>query len=338
MNYSGLSTIQVCDPGWGNPRALSVAHTSASWGVNTVGVLSAMAPCRQINLSGIDELKGKWIRWDHQTMGPWVGVCTSDPADLGAGTVELSCLSIVSLLKKRITGFRADPIPAPAGSHVYRLFADGNWDRDIPFEIAADEDGPPLVMEWRGDEVFDVMDNLASSAGYEYNVTVSDSDHGRMTLAFRKNVGRDMRGSVLLHEGRDTIDGRVEPDITDLVNNILAVSSDDQWSAVDRTVVRDTDSVDTYGELQERREYDYAVRSSSLRTRAQQDLATSAQPVIAVTLRLRDRHPRLADIRDGDTIRFGCASKNRYYEFRVTSRSVDVNDGTALLGGSAVEV
>lgn len=334
-NYSGLSTITVADPGWGNPRTIAVANLAASWGVNTIGILSAMLSTRQANLAGIDDFKGKWVRWDHHTMGAWFGICTADPADLGVGTVELSCQSMAWLLKKRRTGFRANPTPSPPGSLVYRAFADANWDRDIPFTLVADEDGAPITAEWRGDDLFDLVDNLASSSGYEYVTTIDDDN--AMTFAFRRNAGRDQRGVVLLHEGRDVIDGTISPDISDMVNDILAVSSDDQWSAVDRTVVVDTDSRDAYGALQERREYDYAVRSSSLRTRAQQDLATSALPTIPVSLRLRDRHPALANLSDGDTIRFGCNSKNHYYEVRVTSRSVDINDGAATLGGFATE-
>ena len=65
--------------------------------------------------------------------------------------------------------------------------------------------------------------------------------------------------------------------------------------------------------------------------------AAADDPPLAPGETIRDRG-YAAMVVDGDTIRFGCASKNRYYEFRVTSRSVDVNDGTALLGGSAVEV
>lgn len=336
MGYSGLSTLIVANERWADARMVPVTNIAASWAVSQVGILSAMLSCRQALLTGIGELKGRWVRWDHHTMGTWVGVCLDDPADLDAGTIELSCESMHRQLKKRRTGFDEAPEPAPVGTLALRAIASANVDRDIWIDrFRADEDGPWITRSWRGDDLFDVIDALAQESGYEYDVFLADD--GLLEFDFRRQIGGDYRQTILVAEGYDIAGGQVQPSIADLVNDRLAVSSDEQWADSSRTIVEHPVSRDTYGRMQDTEQYDYATHPSALRTRAEQDLATLALPAISITIRIPDRRPVLKRIRHGDTIRLWIASKNRQYDFRVTSRAINVDDGMVTLAGTATE-
>lgn len=334
MPLSGLSTLSISDPGWSGLRELRVANVSASWTLNRPGRLSATLAADEAWLLGIDDYKGKWVRWDHPTMGPWGGIVEDVHIELGRGTVELVCAGFLQVLRHYRTKKHYRQVSSPAGSLVLRAFAD--LAVKLPFdEIRADTDGDPVALTWRGDLLSSVVSRLASASNHQYDAILNDD--WTIDFEFRRQVGEDKSGGVALYEGYQVVDGPVTESIANLVNDLLAVSAEVPWDEAPTVVAVDGDSVVARGRRQGVARYYGFIGSTALRSRARADLARLAKPAIPVVLRLSDREPLLADIRQGDTIRFASASANKEYLVDLTGRAVDAETGIVSLVGDAEE-
>lgn len=332
LSTSALSTITLAYRGWGDARQIGVASVAASWGVSEIGRFSAVMAARQARLLGVPSLLGLWVLWEHATLGRWGGVIEDVNVDLFRGTVELAGASFATNLRKKRTSRNQRISSAPAGSLWLRAVADVQNDQDLDIDEAnADEGGSLLTWEWRGDDLFQVTDALASAANHEYDVYLDDDL--RVVAEFRERVGSDKTGSVLLIEGRDVLDGTIALSTYDLVNDILAVSGDDEWAAADHIIVTDPDSIDTYGRQQGTAAYDYATRRASLLPRAQEALVTLAEPAIPATVRVAATNPQLSLFGVGDTVSLWSATANQRYDFRVLSRAIAADEGVVTLSG-----
>ena len=168
----------------------------------------------------------------------------------------------------------------------------------------------------------------------EFDATLSDWTVG---FEFRRQVGRDQRGKVLLVEGRHIIDGRITPSRAGVVNDRLAVSADSDWQDAPAAYATDPDSIVAYGRRQDTVRYAGYSTGPALYSRAKADLARIAEPITPASIRVADTEPQLLDVRQGDTIRVWSASANRLYDFRVVTRGVDAEQGVCTLAGDATE-
>lgn len=334
-NLTGLSSLIIANRGWADRRELRVASISASWRLNAPGRLSGILPANTAYLLGITDFKGLWVRWDHNTMGTWGGKVIDVTYNFGNGTVELSCETFLTELKRRRTRKSYRQVSAPPGSLVYRAFGDISAN-DLPFDsILCDTSGNPVTIQWRADMLFSVVEKLARANGYQFDATL-DPDDWSIDFQFRKQVGEDKTGEVLLIEGYQITDGTSVSSLSNLVNDILAVDGLADWDDALTVPVVDPDSIQTYGRYQDTQRYYGFGSTESLYSRAKVDLETTTEPVIPVSFKLSDREPQLANIRCGDTIRTFSASANAEWIVSITGRSVDADTGVATLVGSAV--
>jgi len=332
MSTSALSTITLAYRGWGDAKSIGVASVSASWGVSEIGRFSGILTANQARMLGFSSLLGLWVLWEHPTLGRWGGVIEDLNVDLFRGTVELAGASFATNLRKKRTSRNQRVSSAPAGSLWLRAVSDVQNDQDLDIDEAnADEGGNLLTWEWRGDDLFQVTDALARTANHEYDVYLDDNL--RVIAEFRERVGEDKTGSVLLIEGRDVLDGTIAESTYDLINDILAVSGDDEWAAADHAVVTDPDSIDLYGRQQGTSAYDYATRRASLIPRAQEELVTLAEPARPATVRVAATNPQLSLFNIGDTVELWSATANQRYDFRVLSRAIAADEGVVTLSG-----
>lgn len=335
MTLSSLTLLTIAERGWGDKRAIVAGDVSASWSVSRPGKLSAILDARRAWLLDVDDYVGKWVRWDHPTCGAWGGVVQDAQCDLQRGTVELSCDSFHDLLAKRRTPATYRQASAPAGSLVLRAITDAGVDDPVPLDSAvADEDGPLFQFQWRGQELLSIVSGMASTAAMDYDVTLDD-DTDAIALEFRRRVGRDQTGSVLLVEGYHVIDGTITRSRANLVNDRLAVSADQNYQDAAITVVVDGDSIAAYGRRQDTARYPNVGDAWALATRARADLQTLASPQNPVSIRVPDNEKQLTDVRTGDTIRLWSASANATYAFRVMNRAVMAAQGIVTLSGDA---
>ena len=333
---SALSTITLASRGWQDAQSVSVASVSASWGVSEIGRFSAILTVEQVRKLGFTSLLGLWVLWEHPTLGRWGGVVEDRNVDLFRGTIELGGASFATLMRKKRTSRSQRISSAPAGSLWLRAVTDVQTDQDLDIDEAnADEGGNLLTWEWRGDDLFQVTDALARAANHEYDVYLNDDL--RIVAEFRERVGADKRGYVLLIEGRDVLGGTVAESTYDLINDILAVSGDDDWADADHAIVTNPDSIDLYGRQQATSAYDYATRRASLIPRAQEELVTLSVPSIPVTVRVAASNPQLSLFGVGDTVTLWSATANKHYDYRVLSRAIAADEGEVTLSGDCTE-
>ena len=334
-SLAGAYSLVIADRGWSDRRELRVASVGASWRLNAPGILSATMAADTAWLLDVADFNGLWVRWDHSMMGPWGGRVTDTRVNFDTGTVELSCESFLTTLKNRRTRKSERTVNASPGSLVYRAFGDVS-SNDLPFDsILCDTGGSPVTMQWRADDLYGVVTRLASTNGYQFDATL-DPDEWTVDFQFRRQVGRDMTGSVILIEGYQIAGGTSVRSSASLVNDILAVDGDAAWDDVVTIPVVDPDSIQTYGRRQDTVRYYGLSTRESLYSRAKLDLETATDPVTPVSFKLSDREPQLADIRCGDTIRVLSASANAEWIVSITGRAVDADTGVVTLVGDAL--
>lgn len=335
MGLSGLSLLTIADRGWSNKKELRVANVTASWRINAPGKLSATLSTREAWLLGISDFKGKFIRWDHPTLGPWGGVVLETQVSMGRGTLELSAESFVTNMRKKRTRKSYKQVSAPAGSIVFRAFADVAVNNLHYDSIGIDTDGDPISYQWRGDDLFTLVSSVARTSGKSFDVTLADD--WSINFQFRNQTGTNRAYNVLLVEGYQIPDGTLTASLVPAFNDILAVSADaNDWSKAPSAVALLGSSIQTYGHMQDTRKYYGLSSKQALYTQAKVDLLTIGTPVKPITLRLSDREPQLADFIQGDTIRVWSADANERYLVTIAGRAVDADSGTVTLVGTAV--
>ncbi|MCC6313432.1 MAG: hypothetical protein IT337_05430 [Thermomicrobiales bacterium] len=333
MGASGLSLLTIAGRQWSDKRELRVASVSASWPASNAGRLSAMLSAREAWLLGIDDYLGTYVRFDHPTMGPWAGKIEATNINIDGASIELVCESMAGAMKKRRTKKAQRQASAPAGSHVLRAFADLAVN-DLPYDdIQADTDGDPIARTWNADDLFNVVTGLARESEHAFDVTIDDD--WLVAFAFRRQLGEDKTGDVVLAEGYQIAGGSIVPTVANLVNDLLVASGEVNWRDATTTAVVNPASAQTYGLRQGTARYDGFSSPQALATRARIDLQRRGVPTIPVSFKLSDREPLLAEIRTGDIIRVWSASANAMYLVSVTGRSVDAESGVATLVGNA---
>lgn len=324
--------VTIAYPGWRRKRTLYAVSGSGSWTVSSKGIGSFSIRARDAHMLGFESLRGLWIRVDFGRSGLWGGVIKRNPTEVREGMMELSCDSFHILLRGIVTQRTYRQASAPAGtlwlSAISDLATDRAWWID---SFEADEGGPCLQMEWRGDDLYDLTDYLATNSGHEWDVVLNDD--WSISAVFRKQVGRDKRGSVLLADNYNVRAGSVQPSNDSLINTIYASTEEEDWEGAESTVAINAASRDQYGTMAATRRYAATLGAESLYTRAQADLATLAKPAIPATILIPRNNIVVSDIRQGDTVRYWSVRQNEQYEFRVLSRSIDLDEGDVKLGG-----
>lgn len=333
---AGNLLLTVSEPGWRDKRDVQVVSVAASWEVSTLGLLSAKLPAKRAHLLGIGEWLGKWVRADLGRQGIWGGIIQRNPTETSDGTMELSCDSFHALFDGIATAATYRQASASAGALWLRAIADAPTNRTRWISsIRADEDGPSIAMEWRGDDLYDLSGYLADTSDHEWDVVLNAD--WTISAVFRKRVGRDRRGRVLLIEGRNGVSGQVAPSRDDLVNVIRAHHEEEQWETSPVTIAIDARSRQRYEEITKTRSYAAMTGPESLYIRAKQDLARESVVKMPTTVIVPASDRQLSDVRQGDTVRYWSARQNKRGDLRIISRSIDVSEGTVKLAGDFVE-
>jgi len=329
-----LSLIVIADPGWRNQRHIVVGDLSLGWRINGPARLSCRLRSDDAYLLGFDEPLGRWV-YHEGPLGTWSGYVEDTPVDIGGGALELSCIDHAGLLGHSTVPRNYRQYSSSPGALIKRAIQDSALDDPLWFDsVSCDEDGSPVTVEWRGDETSSVIKSLANGSRGIW--TVRADDDKLLSFTYRSQA-TDKRGSILLHEGRDVLAGNIRPTISQLVNDILGVANDRSWKDAAGARVIDADSVTLFGRRKSTRSYQGHTRASSLQSVARADLNVSASITGPVSLQMSDRHPIMADLREGQTVLFASASANRYFDLTVTGRAHDTTRGLATIVGTVVE-
>lgn len=314
-------------PGQTAWAGLMAGEIGCSWSVKQAGALSARVRGRDLTAAGISDPLGYWVRYDHPTAGTWGGVVTDQAIDLTDGTVELAARSFHALTEKRRTARNYQQSMGPAGSLALRAIADVNRD-DASYLASwqADETGDPVKVEWRGDDLGQVLTKLAQGAGQEWTV---DADRN---LRFRTRLGTT-RDDVLLVHGYHIAGGTLLRSLAPVVNDLLAVSGSGTYRAANSKVYEHAASIRQYGRRQGTRVYANLRALSALDARAQRDVRALATPPAICSLEVIDVDGCWTGLREGDVIWVAIPVAGVQKRLRILARALDVEAKTLTITG-----
>lgn len=322
--------LAIFNAGFHDGAIVQAANLALSWDVAAPGALAANVPPDVLRRVGFADPKGKWVVCETGLAGRWAGIFTDRRANTD-GTMSLSARSLHELLAAKRTARNYTTGHAPAGEIAQRLLRDAATETTIWIDtIEADEDGSLYAFDSRGDDLLSALDSLASESGQEYDVTLGDD--WKVTFAWRKRIGQDKSGQVLLREGAELADVEVSESLSTIVNDMLGVSDASEWPDAASAVAEDPDSIATYGRRQATKRY-LGADPQSLEALASSDVAVLAQPVQAFRGTLAADHPVVADIRHGDIVRVWLGTAGYQGTLRVTNRALDVDAGQLVLAG-----
>lgn len=328
------STIVMSNPGWHGERHISVGNLSAAWRVNGPGRLSCHLSGRDAHLLGFPALLGRWVWW-HGPTGPWAGYVEDLSTDVASGVIELSCTDMSSLLDLMMTPRTYRLTSSSAGALIGRTIRDSGVDTGSWFtRLIIDEDGPPVTVEARGEQTGNVVRTLANGAGGQWFVEIEEDK--ALTFTYQANP-LDMRGSILLVEGHNVLDGSVRPSIANLINDLLGVANDRDWQRAGAARVTNLKSVRLYDRRRAAKRYPGHTHKASLESRARADLAALSVPSGPVSLEISAQSRIVTDLRIGQLVRFWSKSQNRIYDLTILGLSHDTNRATISVVGTVVE-
>lgn len=328
-----LSSVLLYKRGWRFERPLQVSSLRAAWAINSPGRLSCLLPVRDQVLTGVDWL-GRWVVWEHPTMGIFGGFVEDAPIDTGAGTLELVTPGFIQILAKRRTRRRYKPVMGPPGAILAHGLSGVVLGPGMPFELSVSERGPFLSYEFRAENAMSMIQELAGSSAQEWDAgLLSDRT---LKLTWREKIGRNETARVVFTEGVNIIDARIEQTTVNTVNDLLGIADDDQYRRAQGARIIAAGSRGRFGVMQDTQQYKGVVTKSTLLPRVQKDLKTLALPTTSIALRVWHMEPRLQYVRNGTEFRFVSASGNAVYRARVLAREVDMDSGIVTLTCDAV--
>lgn len=334
VRSSGLSTIVMADPFWRNRRHVQVGELGIGSRVNGTARLSCRMRAPDAHLLGFDDLLGRWL-WVATPVGYFAYMVEDTPSRIVDQTIELSCVDMGAFLDFAITPRTYRQSSGTAGALIARAIDDSGSDEHLPYDtITCDEDGPPVTIEWRGDITGRVVQSLATNAGGMWTTT-TDANRKLTFTYLAKPINK--RGSIILVEGHNVIDGSVKPSLSGRVNDLLGIGNDRDWQRASGSRVIDGDAVIRYGRRRGVKRYVGHTRRSSLEAVARADLDELARPAGPVSLEMSDHNPTAWDIREGYVCRLWSATQNRRYELTVTGRAWDATRGIVTIVGSVIE-
>jgi hypothetical protein len=312
--------ITITDIGGGNPVNVRTSGVSAGRSLNTSSTASVEVLARDLMDLGMVRPKGLWFFWSDQDWGDFNGVIT-DAQSNGDDTVEIAVEDWRSLFNKRRLP-RAD-VSSVGYAGSLALLAISRCQHDDYLwinNLEADEGGDPVELGWDGGSLREALDGLASASGQDYVIDPTTRD-----FQWCFQCGTNLSGSVELSLGRH-ITGYTLPDSLDpVVNDLLAVPSNEVYAVTQALAVFDDDSIARYGRLQGSRDFTVGVTESALRPVATAELARLTQLGAAIEMEVINRDSCWSWFREGDTISILLPNINSRLVARVTARSINTD-------------
>lgn len=336
MPVAATSMLTIYDQGWQRPRTIPASQVVATWAVNQPSTLSAIVTLNDVARLGRTDVIGAWCYWEHPVQGPFGVIIDDDPSDLGNGTIALTGTGIgESLLMDRTTPVLLAPDTGHAGALIRRAMTLSQTADPLPFRsVQWDESGPVAEVEWRGEPIWDVIQNVLDQTGQEMQITI-DRDRN-LDLVIREQIGTDRTSSVLIAEGYQVAGGRIDHSRLSVTNDITGIAADEDWERSASARIENETSRARYGRRQAVRRYENVVSPLSVKAKVRTDIRNEAVAPYLPTITLPPMHKVGLKIREGDTIRYWSRAANRETLFRVYSRTI--RDEALELAGIALEV
>lgn len=336
----GQTDAIIARPGYFNQRIVPISPPQMSWRTNGPGSFDCEVETRDLTAAGIqvtgtsENLKGRWVWWEHPTAGPWGGVITR--TDVDTWYTRFTAEQFNVLLRKRRMSSTFGQMSASPGSLalLFLTAAERNGDSFGLTSWAAEETGPAVDIEPRGGDLCDDVMRTLTRFGYQWRVK-ADSMSER-AFQFYRRLGQDKSRTVLLSEGMDIPHGgfRVSSDLWTVANSIHGVSGQSDWRKSNGYQADSDASIRALGRrFDEVISYNGATSRSTLVPLVQADLAENAYPKDIAEVDVLDQNYTWETFREGDTVALSVASANIYAPFEIDIRSLNMSTGIMTVAG-----
>ena len=311
--------VTVATRGFNDPVVLPVFDVSASWNVADAGSLSCLVHRDDAANLPWDTVLDRWVYW-RSPAGLWGGSVHDITYHLATRYVEWGCRSFHDLLADRRTD-QADLDAMTAGGIVSRALTTVQNADPVPIDTyAIEETGEPFAFQLRGDDVMSVVNSVAGQVGYEWRISLQDDLS--VLFEFRQHLGRNLAHQVVVREGVHFADADLTLTTTGMVNDLLAVSNNDDFANATAQVALNYSSIQQYRRRQATKTYDNLVAGSALYAAAKADVRKTAFPQVSLRATLDNVDNIYDQFVEGDTITVVSDTANTSLAMRVMSRSL----------------
>src|SRR4029077_13434504 len=134
------------------------------WRCNGTARMSARMRSKDAHLLGVPTLLGRWV-FVTSPLSYWAGYLEDLPTRIDDQTIEFAAVDMSGLMDLCLTPRTYRQSSGSAGSLIARAIATSNSDEPLRFtNVACDEDGSPVTIEWRGEATGRVVQTLANGA------------------------------------------------------------------------------------------------------------------------------------------------------------------------------
>jgi hypothetical protein len=350
----------LADRGGVNPRRIIGTDLQCSWEIGNAGTLSARVPTRDVLAAGLtNDLRGKFVVFEHPTAGKWSGTITASPKS--DGIMEVAAQSMAINLNKRLVSGTWN---APPGSALTQAFSQANSGAPTYITLGqVDGSGAAAEFSFAFEDMYDsVLPALTSDYGFEWHVSPLG------ILTFARRIGTDLQSSVRIEEGREILTGRWIDDMFPIVNRIIGIgvgmtpgsaeqgynkkkkkksgkkknkwvvtapATPDAYYNIAPMAVLDGASVARYGALEEFIAAGYVGDSNGLNNFLKTRLANrSGDFASSGEFTLADVGGIFGKFREGDTVGVTLGLSGVSGIMRVMVRALDLNTNTLSISGS----
>jgi len=334
----GPVEVTIGRAGWVAPQRLNIGPPTMSWRTDGPGTLSCEVDARTLALAGlavgrrVNPLKGRWLWYAHPTAGAWGGVVTR--TEVNDTTVTITAEQFAVLLRKRRVASTYPPLSISPGSLALYLLASAERQGDH-LQLTgrtAEESGKAVDIEPRGGDLCD--DVLPELAGFGYQWRVRADTMTERVFEFRRRLGEDKRGSVLLSEGHDVVRVGLSGDLWTVANSIEGIPGSEFWEGAAGYTQDDRGSIRALGRrYEETVAYTGSVTRSTIVPLVLRELAERAYPQEIAVVEVVDEGMRWREFREGDTVSLMSRSINVRCPLEVDVRTLDVGAGTMSIAG-----
>lgn len=322
----------ISEPGNDSPKRLPMNGIDCNWRINERGQASAELETKTLRdaglLSTVDACEGYWFSYRHRRLGPWAGVIQQVIHDLGTGTTEVAAETFEALFDKRLTEDDYEIPTGDAGGLAKKAIMDVG--RGGSVYITSFKIGVTGLVDViaRGEQLVDLVDQLAALADAEWRVTTS------RVFEFAPKLGENKTASVVLLNGRDIgPNSRIMGDRRPKVNKVVAKSGVSAYTRKTAVVVRDDRSIERTGEREGEIVFPYLIRQSALLPAARKELARLLRLGRSATIEVLDTHGAWSAFREGDVVRLRVPSCGVRLDFRIMVRAWDSTSDRLMVSG-----
>lgn len=313
-----------------------VRINGASWSkvVSDLGTFNAEVPTAHLKRAGLlPDPRGRWIEWAH---GPlyWAGVVTACEDNEDGVTSELVGRTWEWLLQGRRMPRFGNLEAANPGDLLRRAVADRSRASDwIGVAIECDRVGAAVPLASRGADLLDLLRDVARQGQGDYRV-----DHRTRTIVYRRRLGIDRSGSVVVTEGRHVLSRRRSLDLEASYNEVLVTPRDEPYGRTRSAEVRDDAAIRRHGLRQTAVVLDGIVTRAALGPAAEAELDRVVRRGQTLAVELTNADRVWGRFAEGDTILAVLPSVNARYRLRTRVLTYDTDTDLLGVAGEIEEV